>query len=173
MADYDIPPEAVGGTPAPSAAFNSLRGSVQHLAEEMPSCDVYVLEQELDSGEWTSFEFDEERRDAAGMHSTSSSTSRVTAVEEGLYTIHAGVGFGADTDGGRQARVRRNGTQILPIEARNTANQAGSSLTVLAFSQDFYLYEDDFLELQGYHTAGNALTCSATLQVRKVQEPAS
>lgn len=119
-----------------------------------PRCSVYQSSTtNMTNDTETTILFDAELFDwsVEAMHSTSSSTGRITIPSTGLYDVRAKVGFAADIDGYRQVSIRKNGVTVLDI-ARQAATPALSASVSIA--RRVQLVAGDYIEVIARHTAG-------------------
>lgn len=106
--------------------------------------------------------FDTEDVDSTGMHSTSSNTSRATAVYPGWYWTGGNVTFAANGTGVRSTSWAINGSlqngsgTDFPVGSAATTNQLGASGTL------FFLNVGDYLELRCFQVSGGALNLDVT-----------
>lgn len=115
--------------------------------------------QTLTTGVWTSLTFDAEVVDSAGGHSTSSNTSRYTAVIAGYYLLSGGAGFASNATGLRGVRWAKNGSSI---DSSGTTEPTGSGNNMAYPARGILvqLSVGDYVELQAVQTTGGNLGTS-------------
>lgn len=107
----------------------------------------------------TALTFDTEQYDTDTMHSTVSSTSRVTATTEGLYAMTASVQFAANTTGVRTVSiVLNNATTLVTQDAENL----GVNAIKLNVATQYFLSTGDYVEVQVRQDSGGALNCESS-----------
>lgn len=115
--------------------------------------------QSISDNTWTPFTFNTEDVDSSGMHSTSSNTSRATAVYPGWYQFSGATSFEANSTGQRGARWAKNGTELDGGEALAIATSSFAP-SIVARTKQIFLNVNDYVELQGYQNRGSALNSS-------------
>ena len=108
---------------------------------------------------WTSITFDTEDYDTDNYHSTSSNTSRLTAVKAGYHAFGGSFSYTSNSTGARFIRLQINGSTLLDSFAGNALN---GFETPVAVAGQYRLAVGDFVEIQGYQNSGGALTVSVT-----------
>ena len=108
--------------------------------------------QTIGNASWTALTFNSERFDNAGLHSTSSNTSRLVAPVAGDYVITGVVRWNNNDTGLRGIAVRLNGTTFISeslvyTSSVHTSNTAGI----------YHLAENDYVELMVYQSSGGNL----------------
>lgn len=111
--------------------------------------------QSISNGVATALTFNTESVDSAGGHSTSSNTSRYTAVYPGWYRVSSAVAMVVQATGIYEVGWLINGTSLdgatLAVTAASTlAGPAARTLLV-------YLGVGDYVELYVFQTSGGAL----------------
>jgi len=109
----------------------------------------------------TGLTFTTEVVDSANGHSTSTNTSRYTAVYPGWYEAGGGVAFAANTTGSRGCDFAVNGTALNGTHAWVPANGSGYT-AVPARLKKFFLAVTDFAENWASQTSGGSLSTSVT-----------
>lgn len=117
--------------------------------------------QSIPNTAWTAITFDVEDVDTADGHSTSSNTSRYTAVYAGWYWGGGSVGFSLNATGARGASWYVNGSAISPVGTLLPTIGASFGATVPAPGQLFFLNVGDYVELRGFQNSGGALNTQA------------
>lgn len=116
--------------------------------------------QSISSATYTPITWDTEDVDSAGGHSTSSNTSRYTAVYPGWYLLNGGVAFAASaTASYRQTAWSVNGS-IVTDYINNATTIASVVVSLAARGTTVYLNVGDYVELQGWQNTGGALNTS-------------
>jgi hypothetical protein len=117
--------------------------------------------QTLTTSTWAVVPFDAEEYDPAAMHSTASNTSRLIAVETGIYTVSLFMIFGASATGQRNWEVRKNaaGSQASGTLLRAAASDSTSSSLGLRMFRTFDvpLNSGDYIELFAWQSSGGNL----------------
>jgi hypothetical protein len=143
-------------------ARSALDSRIPPLATELdvrsavfpPMVRVYrSANQELAHNTPTAITFPDESFDTNEFHSTTANTNRLTIREAGVYMVGGQIEFAADADGDRLARLYVNGATTI-YESRHPA-AAGAHREHISGPFDFAV--GDYVELIGFHTAGNAL----------------
>lgn len=99
--------------------------------------------------------FDSERDDNNASHSTVSNTSRLTAVDPGVYDIGANASIQANATGIRQLLIRLNGATV--IAEITLPNVGAASSTELAIATKYRLAAGDYIEMGVFQNSGGAL----------------
>jgi hypothetical protein len=104
----------------------------------------------------TTLTFNSEAYDTAGLHSTATDTSRLTAPVAGVYNIISNVEWSADSNGRRFVQLRQNGGSNLVID------QVGGTLappfnTTQTVATEAKLSAGDYVEVQALQDSGSAL----------------
>ena len=112
--------------------------------------------QAIPNNTWTALLFGTEAVDSANGHSTSSNTSRYTAVRAGTYYVHGRYTYAANATGFRGVRIAKNGTSL-----DYTLSYGGTptgSLTQQVQTQGLVvLAVGDYVEVQVEQTSGGNL----------------
>lgn len=116
--------------------------------------------QTVANGTLTPLAFNAERFDAAGLHSTSVNTTRITAVKTGLYLMGGGWEMDANATGYRQIGLRTNGTSMLALSTTDAV--AGGDVTQMSISTINMMTAGDYIELTAQQTSGGTRTINAT-----------
>lgn len=124
-----------------------------------PTCRAtQTSAQTLTTGVYAAVTFNAEDWDLAGMHSTVTNTSRVTATQAGKYRVMTQVSFAANSTGDRKIYVNKNSTQVA---VGTNKPVSGFAATVIAFST-VYLAVGDYVEVFAQQSSGGNLNTSAT-----------
>jgi hypothetical protein len=102
----------------------------------------------------TALTFDTERYDNGGLHSTTSNTSRLTAVRAGKYLITGHVIWDAGSSGSRWVRIRLDGATMI-AGINDDGPSAGSPVQSVATVYD--LAATHYVELEVMHYQGTDL----------------
>ena len=120
-----------------------------------------TVSQTVSSATWASLLMNTEDADTAGGHSTSSNTSRYTAVYPGWYR-HSGLySPAANATGRRGTRWAVNGTAVASSQAMVQATSA-SETSVTAITKLIFLAVNDYSELQAFQESGGSLGTKTT-----------
>lgn len=104
--------------------------------------------------------FDSEVSDLAGLHSTSSNTSRITIIRTGFYLLNAYMIYSTSTIGIRQIGFKKNGAYTdMPVLI--FPNPGGGQVQVTLTSV-LPLNAGDYVELYAYQESGSTLTIGAS-----------
>jgi hypothetical protein len=109
---------------------------------------------------WDVLTFGSERFDTNGLHSTSSNTSRLTAVVDGAYLVIGQVHFASNSTGQRVAQIRKNaaGASGSGTGWASESFRAGNTqITRVNLSAIVTLSAGDYVELFAWHDSGAAL----------------
>lgn len=109
----------------------------------------------LTTGVAAALTFDSERWDTAGLHSTVTNTSRLTAPVFGLYVGTGHVRFAANAVGIREISVSVNGTTTIAIQ--DILALVGGAVTILSVPFEYELAAGDYVELVAYQNSGGNL----------------
>lgn len=123
-----------------------------------PYVSVYAsATQSTTTAVWALILMQSEETDNDGMHSTSSLTSRLTAVTPGWYQVSGQVAFsGTSNVGSRNARLAVNGSAVTASGQTTTTGNAGVGIANLT-TRAVFLNAGDYVEIQGMQTSGAAL----------------
>lgn len=161
MATVPVPATWNGGI-VPTSTLNSGVRDPLIYALAPPLAMVHQeSSQSLTSSSWTAITMDTETYDTADGHSTSTNTSRYTAVYPGYYLLGGGVTYAGNTTGRRGARWAVNGS-VIPGSATLQVATSATSVGVTARGMVTYLTVGDYVELQGYQDSGGALSTYVT-----------
>ena len=107
------------------------------------------------SGVSQALTFNSERYDDFLMHSTSTNTSRLTAIRDGVYHIFAHIEYSANSTGERFAIISLNGTTDIAVDSK-TALGGGYS-TYCSVTTNYLLSSGEYVEIKAMQTSGGAL----------------
>ena len=156
---YSDPGAVTAGDPLPAAYLNTTRANGAWFSEP-PQCSVYSSSvQSVTDSTVTAMACGSESLDNNGMHSTTSNTSRITAVNAGRYTLTGTASFAANSTGMRRLTFRLNGTTEYDL-VQVAATSVGSSV-ILSASRTFTLAISDYDEMTVYQSSGGALNVTA------------
>lgn len=158
---YSDPGAVTAGDPLPAAYLNTTRANGAWFSEP-PQCSVYNSSvQSIPNTTVTAMLCPSESLDNTSMHSTTSNTSRITAVNAGRYTFTGTAQFAIDGTGTGMRRLtfRLNGTteyDLVQVAAVSTL-----STVILSGSRTFTLAISDYAEMMVYQNSGGALNVTA------------
>lgn len=118
--------------------------------------------QALANNTQTAILFDTEDVDSTGMHSTSSNTSRATAVYPGWYQFNGGIPIASNATGRRGYRFNSNGSAVIPGSAVMTPPVNGNPTQIPGRTILIFMNVGDYIEAQGYQDSGGSLNTTAT-----------
>jgi hypothetical protein len=125
-----------------------------------PSCQVWGnTAQSFTTAVAAAVLWDQETIDTAGMHSTVTNTSQITAVYPGKYLITAQATFVANATGVRQGQLNLNGVLINGSTVDEPGSAAGGTTVTCVF--EVALAVGDFVEYVVQQTSGGALALVA------------
>lgn len=162
-----VPHAWTAGDDATSTSLQTSTDALRQLQGYAPASGaldyavlLQIVTQSLNTSTWTAITFTSEGVDSASGHSTSTNTSRYTAVHTGWYQVNAGVSFALNATGSRAIRFAVNGTavqgrHISPATAATVASD-------LSLSKRIFLTAGDYLEIQGWQNSGGALSTAYT-----------
>jgi len=111
---------------------------------------------------WTSITYNTEDVDSSGMHSTSTNTSRATAVYPGWYQQDGAAPFPSNATGVRGVRHAVNGTVANGSSTLFVAFAGGSGPNVPSRTKHLFLNVNDYSEVQCFQNSGGNLTLAIT-----------
>jgi hypothetical protein len=114
----------------------------------------------------TVIDWDSERHDTNGMHSTSTNTSRITLQKGGQYFIELSVLFAAESapNSIKIARILLNGSTLLAGQVHRSVG-GGSVTQIISCSAMPYLQASDYIEAQVFQNTGASLNLLTTADV--------
>lgn len=118
--------------------------------------------QSLNSGAFTTINWDASLFDPGGLHSNVVNNSRITVQVPGNYLAIAVLNFAANALGNRGIKVAKNGGAGIEI-AKVLAAGAGDSTILLGIDVFPGMLANDFIEMQGLQTSGGALNVNVNL----------
>jgi hypothetical protein len=137
--------------------FRNLR---KDMNPPVPQARVYnSVDVVIGNNAVTAVTFNSERWDEGALHSTSSTTSRLTAPITGLYQIHAHIRLAANSTGVREAHLRVNGTTF--IDYRNEPTPSATQPTIFGLGTQYRLLAGDYVEVTVYQNSGGNLNVTA------------
>lgn len=161
---FTTPATAVSGTVLTASHLNTyVRDNVAWIATDSPSCRAYKSgTQSISDNTATSVTYDSERYDNASMHSTSSSTDRITVPSGagGKYLFGTYVSWAADVDGYREVLILQNGATTVGKDHRSVPGSGGNSAVTVTSA--YALAAADYISVTVQHTAGNALNVASS-----------
>ena len=111
------------------------------------------------SGNWLAITFNSERFDTDGMHSTSTNTSRLTIVTQGLYAFWGTAGFAASATGYRQLGIRVDGSTFIAVNG--VPNNGSGAGVLLSVAGAYYLNAGQYVELCAWQNSGGTLSIAS------------
>lgn len=160
MAVVPTPATFAFGTPAPSATMTTGVGDPLRFLLAPPIAELWqdTGVSLVTSGTYQALGFNQEDVDSANGHSTTTNTSRYTAVYSGWYRIGGGVAIVSDGSGtgNRAVKIYVNGT---PAQASLVLERglSGNTCGVPVRSKLVYLNAGDFVEIYAMQSSGGAL----------------
>lgn len=149
---------------SPSSAWgDTVRDDVAYLAGDAASGNPKPLARVYNSAALTianntptALTFNSERFDIAGMHSTSSNTSRLTVPTGcgGKYRIGAHIQWASNASGNRAVWLYANGATVCAVEEKTPFSGAAISMSV---STLWTLAAGDYVEVYVQQTSGGSL----------------
>ena len=159
LVPYSDPAAVTAGNPLPAAYLNTTRANGAWFSEP-PQCSVYNSSvQSVPDATITAMLCGSESLDNNGMHSTTSNTSRITAVAAGRYTFTGTASFAANATGMRRLTFRLNGTteyDLVQVVATSVLSNV-----ILSASRTFTLAANEYMEMTVYQSSGGALNVTA------------
>ena len=156
-----------GDTPS-SAELNTHTDATLQLQGGAPAAGaldfaqlIQIVAQSVNNATWTSLTFTSEGIDSASGHSTTTNTSRYTAVTAGWFEFSGVVAFVFNATGARGGRFAKNGTAIgQPIILDAVGVTYATCVPVP--TRKIQLAVGDYVELQGFQSSGGALNTAYT-----------
>lgn len=152
----------VAGEVVVASYFNTnLNGPISFLLAP-PILEIRLAAaQTFTTGTLTAALYDTEDVDSSGMHSTSSNTSRATAVYPGWYIFAAAQSWASNATGTRQDIWRVNGTDANGSQVIVNASVA-SIIQIVARTKHLFLNATDYAELFASQSSGGNLASAVT-----------
>lgn len=163
MTAVPAPPTFVNLTTLTLAELNALVAAISFNLNPPIARLRQTSAQSLTNGAPTAITMDTHDEDSVNGHSTSSNTSRYTAVYAGWYRVSGGVSYAVNSTGVRAAYWYVNGSVINGSEAMGPSSTAVFHSTS-ARSTLVYLNVGDYVELYGYQTSGAGLNTAVSGQ---------
>lgn len=157
---FTTPATAVAATALTASWLNTyVRDNVAWIATDSPSCRAYNSANisHATSGASQAVTMNSERFDNAGIHSTSSNTSRFTIPSggDGKYIGWGALAWANSASGTyRQAQLKVNGSTTIASCNQAPSASHGSDSTVVAV---YALAAADYVTLNGAQDSGGAL----------------
>lgn len=155
--DLDTIHNPATGTIPPASWGDQIRDNFEFLIDP-PACSVFnsALQSVADTVVATAVALtaNSENYDNAGMHSTSSNTSRITCQTAGRYMVQAQVEYAANTTGIRYMGFEVNGT--TRYDGMLTSGQGSNTIRHSA-TRTITLEVDDYVECVVAQASGGAL----------------
>lgn len=149
LTSSDIAAGAVGSSEVSDSSLTTA-----DLSRSIPTARVTrTFPQGAASGSDTTLNFNSERYDTAGMHSTSTNLSRLTAPVTGIYMVTAQIQWQDSGSGNRVIRLVKNGaTNIAQADRMETGWLDGQDITT-----QVRLVAGDYVEVVAYQNSGSTL----------------
>lgn len=150
---------AVAGAVLTASQWNTNNRDVENwlLAPAILRARQTVSQNITSGGAGTAITFDSEDVDSTGMHSTSSNTSRATAVYPGWYWVGGNWCLAQNATGVRQASWNVNGSAQNGAGSGQAGGGAGIDARLVAGTSLFFLNVGDYLELISFQNSGSTL----------------
>lgn len=148
----------IGGEVYAGAPFRAIYDGTQFrlMNPAFVGCRVYNSANiSIANATETALTFNSETYDTAGMHSTSSNTSRLIAPVPGRYAWGFNCLFASNAVGIRWARCIQNPTTAVRGYDKPATNLGDDTRIFIAGEDDFAI--NDYIELYVYQTSGGAL----------------
>lgn len=162
MGSVPVPRTFNAGEVETAAYLNSLSQALSFLLSP-PRAKVYATAaQSLATATYTAVLFDSEEFDTDSMHSTTTSTSRLTINTPGLYEVRALLNFVANGSGVRYGRFYKNNAVATPAEGVVAGIASAGTVTAIEMSSEIQCAAGDYLEVFAYQSSGAALNLQNT-----------
>lgn len=148
------------GTVAPASWGDQVRDNLEFLIDP-PACSIFETSPQLITNVTTTpMISNEENYDNAGMHSTSTNTSRITVPLAGRYLFWGRLSFAGTTAGTyRYLSFRVNGgTEYVGMICGPTPDAAVT--TLLSSTAALVLNANDYVELCSRHNVNPNMNCT-------------
>lgn len=163
MTAVPAPPTFVDLTPLTLAELNAMVDAINFSLNPPIARLRQTAGQAIANGTPTAITFDTEDEDSANGHSTSSNTSRYTAVYAGWYRVSGGASWAVNSTGNRAAYWYTNGT-VVPGSETMGPSSASVFHSTTARSILVFLNVGNYVELYGYQTSTASLNTAASGQ---------
>lgn len=150
---------AVGGKITAAWANSDIRDAINFLINVPRVRVTHSTTQSIPTASFTACLFDTEVFDTDSMHSTSSNTSRFTAVTAGLYEVAGMIAWAGSSTGRRGGAFYKNGSIIAGTEVLQYASGTGSIALPMS-DTSIYLGVGDYIEMMAYQDSGGALNAN-------------
>lgn len=162
MAAVPVTRTFVAGEVVLASYFNTnIRDVLNFLVATPIFRATQTVVQSIANGSNVPITFSTEIVDSAGGHSTSSNTSRYTAVYPGYYGFSGGISYSSDATGIRVTDWGKNGT-ILDGSRDIRPAISGFSHSMGARAEKAFLAVGDYMEIWALQNRGSALNSSVT-----------
>lgn len=154
---------SAGGTLTAAIWNDDVRDAVNFFVSGRPRFQGrQTVAQSIGASVYASITLDVEDTDNDSGHSTSTNTSRYTAVTAGLYVCCGKVCFTNTSGGGdRRARLTVNGTAVVG-SLGNQSSDASIPYAVCTPTMLVFLNAGDYLEVQGFQSTVGALNTAVS-----------
>lgn len=145
------------GQPLSSATVQQVRDNGEFLIDPPAASIFNSAAQSVPDATMTALTANSENFDNDSMHSTSSTTSRITFQTAGRYLLVGTAIFAANATGERNVTFLKNGTTQIE-GTKVTANASGSQTTVVTAVRTLVFAAGDYVEMRVRHrNSGGAL----------------
>lgn len=126
-----------------------IRDPLNWLATDAPHCRVYrTTDQNISQNVATAVAFDGERYDPQAMHSTVTTSTRITMPVAGVYAFGGCVKFNpGNGDGLRVVNVNLNGASDALVSSRAAGFAVSSAGNIISVSSEWLFAANDYIEL--------------------------
>jgi len=163
MTTVPVPRTWAAGEVITSSRLNANISDVLTFLSSPPIMQVRATAiQSISNNTQTAILFDAEDVDSSGMHSTSSNTSRATAVYPGWYEFCGGIPIASSATGRRGYRFMTNGASVVAGSPVMLAPVNGNPTQITSRTVLIFLNAADYVEAQGYQDSGGSLNTTAT-----------
>lgn len=121
-----------------------------------------TVAQSLTSGTYAAVTLDAEDVDSAGGHSTSSNTSRYTAVYAGWAEVTQKAGYASNATGRRLIKLRTNGTTDVNGSNATMFSGVTNTLALTGPTKKVFFNVGDYVEMMAAQESGGALNTAVT-----------
>ena len=163
MATVPVIRTFVAGEVVLASYFNTnINGPLSYLLSPPIVQGRQTVAQTLTNNTDAAITMDTEDVDSSGMHSTSSNTSRFTAVYPGWYQCAGSVGFSANATGRRTCQWRVTGGGSMNGSGASFPTTAANVAKVVSPTLLIFLNVGDYAELFGRQESGGGLNTAVS-----------
>jgi hypothetical protein len=123
-----------------------------------------TVAQSLPHATWTDIAWDVEDLDSDSGHSTTSNTSRYTAVTAGWYLVGGVVNISNSSTGVRATRLAVNGNPVLGSQVMVPPTVLNTAVPVV--SRLVFLNVGDFITVEAFQSSGSAVSTTITAEAQ-------